>query len=424
MRRSILLAGATAVALALSACGGNGGEEETTAAPAETATAEETTAAEEGPASVEGQLVVWVDDDRQPYVQEAAEAFTEETGVPVELVIKNNEDIRADFAAQVPTGQGPDITVGAHDWIGEFTANGIVSPIQLGDTAADYNPAAIRAFTYNGQVYGVPYAVENLGLIRNVELAPEPAPATFDEMIASGQEIGAEFPFMIQIGETGDPYTMYPFQTSFGAPVFLQDADGAYTAELGMGGDEGRAFAQWLADQGAAGVLDTAFTYDIVVDQFSSGNVPYIVGGPWMIADFTEAGVEVAVDPIPSAGGSEAIPFMGVQGFYLSAQSLNPLQATDFLVNYIGSEETQLALYQAGNRTPANIAAAEATADNPVSAGFAAIAEQALPMPAIPEMGSVWSFWGVTEAQIVSGGDPVELWDKMISDIEGAIAVG
>lgn len=420
MRRTILLAGTAAVALALGACGGGGGGEETKAPTTPAAT--ETEAGE--PTSVAGTLVIWVDDNRQASVQDAADTFTAATGVPVELVVKNFDDIRSDFAAQVPTGQGPDMTVGAHDWIGEFTANGLVAPIQLGDAAAEFNQRAIAAFTYNGQVFGLPYAVENLGLIRNVDLAPDPAPATFDEMIAAGKEIGKEFPFMIQMGETGDPYTMYPFQTSFGAPVFVTDADGAYTTEIGMGGDAGRAFATWLNEQGAAGTLDTAFTYDITVDKFSQGAVPYIVGGPWMINAFEEAGINLAVDPIPSAGGQPSNSFMGVQGFYLSAQSENQLLAVDFLVNYIGSEETQLALFEAGNRTPAHLGAAATAATDPVAAGFAKLAETSDPMPAIPEMGSVWSFWGVTQAQIVGGGDPVALWDKMIADIEGAIAAG
>lgn len=42
-------------------------------------------------------------------------------------------------------------------------------------------------------------------------------------------------------------------------------------------------------------------------------------------------------------------------------------------------------------------------------------------MPSIPEMASVWSFWGVTEAAIVGGADPITTWDKMITDIQTAI---
>jgi arabinogalactan oligomer/maltooligosaccharide transport system substrate-binding protein len=46
-------------------------------------------------------------------------------------------------------------------------------------------------------------------------------------------------------------------------------------------------------------------------------------------------------------------------------------------------------------------------------------------MPSIPEMGAVWNFWGVTEANIINGSlKPVAGWEKMISDIQGAIEAG
>lgn len=442
MRRSMLLAGTTALALTLAACGGNGGGETTTPADAGTtpvaeettpATEETTEAAEEettegeeeeteaaGPVSEEGTIVLWTDDNRQAAMQAAADKFTADTGVAVELVVKNFDDIRADFAAQVPTGEGPDLTIGAHDWLGELITDGVIAPVELGAAADSFSEAAISAFANGGQVYGVPMSVENTAIIRNVDLAPEPTPATFDEMIAAGEETDAEFPFLIQLGENGDPYHMYAFQTSFGAEVFNRAEDGSYTAELGMGGAEGEAFATWLSEQGAAGTLDTAIDGDQAKQQFIDGNSPYILGGPWLIQDFE--GMNLAVDPIPSAGGEPSQPFMGVQGVYLSAESLNTIDAIDFMVNYIASPETQLEIFEAGNRIPANSEAAAGITDNPLIQGFAAVSEGAAPMPSIPEMASVWEFWGVTEAQIVGGGDAAALWSKMVSDIEGAIA--
>ena len=410
MRRSIpFVAVVMGAALTLTACGGGDDEPEETTEPS----AEETTEAPEG-----GNLTIWVDETRQPAVEAAAAAFEEETGSTVELVLKNFEDIRADFNAQVPTGEGPDITVGAHDWLGELTANGVVAPIELGDKAGEFEEVAVQAFTYEGAVYGLPYAVENIGLIRNTALAPE-APATWDEAVAMGQAAGTPYPILLQVGETGDPYTMYPLQTSFGAPVFAQNDDGSYAAELTLGGETGAAFAQWLAAQGVAGTLDTAVTYDIAVAAFAAGESPFIIGGPWMLASFP--GLELAVDPIPSAGGQPAQPFVGVQGFYINAKSENALLANDFLVNYMATEEAQLALYEAGDRPPALIAAADAASSDPVTAGFREVGSGAVPMPSIPEMGSVWEFWGVTEANIVNGADPVATWDKMVSDMQGAL---
>ncbi|MDT0165341.1 extracellular solute-binding protein [Actinotalea sp. AC32] len=410
MRRSIpLVAVALGAALTLTACGGGDTEEPEASEP----TAEETTETDGG------SLTIWVDETRQAAVEAAATAFEEETGTTVELVQKNFDDIRPDFLAQVPTGEGPDITVGAHDWLGELTANGVVAPIELGEASSAFEEVAVAAFTQGGQVYGLPYSVENIALIRNTDLAAE-APATWDDAVAAGQAAGTEYPILIQMGEEGDPYTMYPLQTSFGAPVFAQNEDGSYKPELALGGEAGNAFATWLQAQGAAGVLDTAVTYDVAVEAFANGQSPFIIGGPWMLGSFE--GLNLEIDPIPSAGGQPAQPFVGVQGFYISAQSENALLANDFLVNFMATEEAQMALYEAGGRPPALVAAADAASSDPITAGFREVGSEAVPMPSIPEMGSVWAFWGVTEAQIVSGAaEPVAAWEKMVSDIQGAL---
>ncbi|ANC29861.1 sugar ABC transporter substrate-binding protein [Isoptericola dokdonensis] len=411
MRRSILLASALVTTLALSACGSS----EEPAAPAE----EPTDAATTGAAGSGEPLTVWVDETRQAAVEAAAEDFTAETGTEVELVLKNFEDIRTDFIAQVPTGEGPDITVGAHDWLGELITNGVVAPVELGDKAAEFEEVAVQAFTADGQVYGLPYAIENIALIRNTELAPTP-PATWDELLEMSKDVDVKYPVLVQTGTEGDPYTYYPFQTSFGAPVFEQNADGSYSPELAMGGENGEAYAQWLAEQGDNGTLSTDITYDIAVEAFAKGQSPFIVGGPWMIEQFAD--LDLAINPVPTAGDQPAQPFVGVQGFYVSAQSDNALVANDFLVNFMATTEAQTALFEAGGRPPALTAAADAASTDPIVAGFRAVGAEAVPMPSIPEMGSVWAFWGVTEANILTGKvDPAEGWQKMIADIEGAL---
>ncbi|PFG32822.1 sugar ABC transporter substrate-binding protein [Sanguibacter antarcticus] len=401
MRRSIPVAAVLGLALALTSC------------------SSDTDASSDDTAAGGGTLTIWVDETRAAPVEAAAAQYEEATGNTVKLVQKNYDDIRPDFLAQVPTGEGPDITVGAHDWLGELTTNGVVAPIELGDAAAGFEPVAVDAFTFDGSVYALPYAIENIAIIRNTALA-DSTPATFDEMIAMGRAAGTQYPFLAQVGETGDGYTLYPFQTSFGAPVFAQNDDGSYTSELALGGDAGNDFAQWLADQGAAKVLDVSMTYDIAVQAFADGQSPYILGGPWMLDSFQD--LDLAIDPIPSAGGEPAQPFTGVAGFYVSAQSKNQLLAADFLTNYMATKEAQVALYEAGDRTPALSAAADEVSSDPIAAGFRAASADAVPMPSIPEMGSVWSFWGVTEAGIISGAtEPVAGWEKMSTDIQGAI---
>lgn len=368
-------------------------------------------------------LTVWVDADRAAVLKDAAADFTAETGVEVKLVQKEFGDIRDQFIAQVPTGKGPDVVIGAHDWLGTFVTNGVVAPVELGDKADAFQDVGITAMSYEGQVYGVPYSIENIALVRNTALAPS-TPATFDEMVTMGEAAGTEYPFLVGLDpEAADPYHLYPFQTSFGAPVFGTAADGSYDADaLEIGNAGGDKFAAWLGEQGAAGVLNTNITGDLAKEKFIAGESPFYLTGPWNVPAAVEAGIDVAIDPIPSAGGETAQPFVGVQGFFVSSKSENALAANEFIVNYMGSEEVQTALFDVGGRAPALTASFEAASADPIVAGFGAVGENAVPMPSIPAMGAVWEFWGVTEAAIINGGDATSLWQKMSGDIETAIA--
>jgi arabinogalactan oligomer/maltooligosaccharide transport system substrate-binding protein len=370
------------------------------------------------------ELVIWTDEEREQAIADAAAAFEEETGATVTLVKKNFEDLRNDFIAQVPTGEGPDITVGAHDWLGALVAAGVVDTIDLGDKAAEFEPVALEAMTYDGQLYALPYSLETIALVQNVDLVGAEAPATWDDMIQKGLASGAERPFVINTnGETGDGYTMYGFQTSFGAPVFVQDDSGSYTAEVGMGGAAGEAFATWLGANGSAGTgyVSTTVDYDINNELFNTGKAPYTIQGPWAISAYPDV-ANIAVNPIPTAGGETAAPFVGVQGFYLSSQSKNALLAQEFLVNYLGTEEAQRALYEADPRIPAWSTLATEVSSDPIIAGFLASAQKGVPMPSIPEMGSVWDLWNAAQSQIINGADPVSTWNTMVADVQAAVA--
>jgi arabinogalactan oligomer/maltooligosaccharide transport system substrate-binding protein len=418
MRKQIGMGAAiVATAALLAACSSDPEPAETTSA------APEATETAEAPPSGEGvELTVWSDAERFDAITNAATTFEADTGATVTVVEKNFEDLRNDFIAQVPTGNGPDITVGAHDWLGALVTDGVVSTIDLGAASGDFEQVSLDAFTYDGQLYALPYSLETIALIQNVDLVGEEAPATWDDMIQSGIDSGAERPFVINTnGEVGDGYTMYGFQTSFGAPVFVQDESGSYTTEVGMGGENGEAFAQWLSDNGAEGHLSTTITYDINNELFTTGAAPYTIQGPWVQQAFDDAGVNYAINPIPTAGGETAAPFVGVQGFYLSSQSENAILATDFLVNYLGTEEAQQALYDADPRLPAHTAVAERAAEDPITAGFLASAQNGVPMPSIPEMGSVWDLWNAAEAAIINGAEPASTWNTMIDDLNAAI---
>jgi len=406
-KKSLLAAGAVAVVatLGLAGCaGGDSGE------------------GDDNGAASGGTLTVWVDAERVDALKGAADAYTEETGVEVELVGKDNATIKDDFIQQVPTGEGPDITMGAHDWLGELSTNGVVAPLELGDSAEDYLPVAIDAATYEGTVYMLPYAVENIAVLRNADLVAEPA-TSFDDMIEKGKAAGLEQPFVVEQGAEGNPYHLYPFQTAFGAPVFGTNDEGYDPTDLQLGSEGGIEFANWLGSQGktGTGVFNTDIDGDIAKQAFLDGTAAFWLTGPWNVGSAIDGGINVAIDTVPSPTGDAASPFAGVKGFFVSSESENKVAANDFLVNYIGTEDVQLELFEAGNILPALSAAAETASSDPIIEGFAAVGQEAVPMPAIPAMGSVWQYWGIAEASIINGEDPTATWEKLTADVQAAI---
>ena len=410
MRKSIVSVLAAGVALSLAACGGTG-------SPATTPAAAPTSAAtSESAAPAAGSLTIWVDETRIDDFKALGEDFVTASGVALDVVQKPTGDIKTDFVAQAPTGEGPDLIVGAHDWTGELVSNGLISPIELGDKGklADNT---IAAFQYDGALYGVPYAVENIALVRNNKILQD-TPDTFDALIEQAKGAGAEFPAIIQVGDGGDAYHMYPIQTSFGAPVFKSNADGSYTNELGMEGAEGEAFATYLKKLADEKVASVSMGGDQAKQAFLDGKSPYMITGPWNTAAFTEAGMDISVLAVPSAGGQPSAPFLGVQGVYLSSKSENGILANQFL-DYMATTEAQQKLFDLGGRVPADTSVADGITDE-LLAGFAEAGKNGQPMPSIPEMGAVWSHWGNTEVSIINGqaADPVAAWKTMAENIK------
>jgi len=400
-----------ASAMLLSACSSSDDSPTTTSAAPTTDTPAATTT-----------LTVWVDAERADALAAVASDYEAATGIKVDIVSRDNATMKDDFMQQAGTGSGPDVVMGAHDWLGELTTNGVVAPVELGDSAANYLQVAVDAANYEGTVYMLPYGVENLAVLRNADLVAEPA-TSFDDMIAKGNAAGVEYPFIVQQGADGDPYHLYPFQTAFGAPVFGRDESGAYDpSQLELG--NGAQFATWLASQGVNGtnIISTEITGDIATDKFLTGQAAFWLTGPWNVKAAVDAGINVVVDRIPSPTGDPAQPFAGVKGFFVNQYSQNKVAANDFLVNYLGTADVQKALYASGGVLPALKAAADEIASDPLVKGFKDAGEDAVPMPAIPEMGQVWQFWGVAEAQILNGADPVATWEKLTQDVQTAIS--
>src|SRR3981189_619075 len=114
-----------------------------------------------------GKFVIWADDKAVEVVKSFKDKFEKDNGVTAD-VQAISKDQQTTFVTASQQGSGPDVMVGAHDWIGNLVQNGAIDPIQITDAQkASFPDVAIKAVTFGGQVYGMPYAIENVALIRN-----------------------------------------------------------------------------------------------------------------------------------------------------------------------------------------------------------------------------------------------------------------
>ncbi len=435
MRTRVLTATvfASTAALLLAACGGGGSE--SPAAPAETSagggTVEtpSTSGAPERDANVD--LVIWSDADRAGALQKYADEFATENGVTVKVQITT--DTRQQFKDATKVGKGPDVIVGAHDWLGELVQNSTVAPVNLSaDVSAAFLPNAIAATKFSGQNYGVPYAVENIGLMRNTELVPD-APKTMDELVSIGEKLvkdgKAERVLSQFVSKTGNAYFAYPYFSAFdGGGIFALKDNGDYDANKVIVNSAGSVKGgQVLKDLGSKKVLSTNIDATNQDALFADKKAPFMISGPWSVPPAAKAGVKYGISPLPSlAGGGTMKPFLGVQMFYVSSKAKNGALAQEFVTKYIPRKDVQLALFEVGKRPPALKEAYDevAATDPDVKAWYEAGLEGRA-MPNIPAMNAVWGPFGQATADIISGkSEPKKRLDSAEKEISANIAKG
>lgn len=425
-----------ALAIVASACSGSGSSPSPSQAasqaaslpPSQAASQAASQGASQPAASGGATLVIWADDLRSKAIKPLAQAWAQANGVTVD-VEDISKDITTKFKTASQQGTGPDIVVWAADAIGDFVQNGAIDPIQMSDTSM-FDPLAVKGMTFNGQLYGIPYSVENIALIRNTDLAPT-APTTMEDLVSAGQALvkaGKTTNIMsLQVGQQGDAYHIYPLFTSGGGSFFgttsTGDPDPKNVTVDSAGSIAAGALLKGLGEKGS-GALTRSIDGQNAIPTFTSKKAAFLVSGPWAIPDIKKAGFNYDISAIPPfASGKPASVFIGTNGFYLASKGKNKALAQEFLTTVVPTLDFQMGLYQADPRRPAlTQAATQVTSSDPNIPKFAAAGQNGTILPAIPAMGQVWGPFGTAEANIVGGADPATALQAAAKAIRDGIA--
>jgi arabinogalactan oligomer / maltooligosaccharide transport system substrate-binding protein len=344
---------------------------------------------------------IWVDKDRLPALQKVANDWAASKGVSVEVVQKEQGDIRSQVRTVAPE-TAPDVMIAAHDWVGELSSNGSIVPLSPSAALKKQFPAAaLDAFSYGVAVkrqYGVPLYVENVALVTNLKLAKVPVTWASLESQAQAAKKKTKAPVAISVqqGSGGDAYHMYPFFTSLCGYIFGKNSAGNLDpSDIGVANRKFLANAPAIDRWNKSGLIRSTVTDGIAKTLFTTGKTAYYITGAWNLDDIKKSGLRFAVSAFPN-NKCKTTPFTGYGGLavtkFASTHGVESL-AKDFVANYMMQAGPQFAHYTVGSRLPANTVAAGRIKD-PYLKGFANAGATGNPMPNIPQMASVWSDLG------------------------------
>ena len=332
-------------------------------------------------------LLVWINGDKgYNGLQKVGDAFAQVSGVQV--VVQHPEGAPDKFQAAAAAGKGPDIMCWAHDRVGEWAKSGLVVPLRPSRRVRDeIDDASWRAFTYRGQVWGYPLAIEAIGLIYNKALVAQP-PATFDEVIALDRQLKPQGRSAILWAYNNSFFT-WPLLAGPGGFVFGRNAAGELDPRVvGVNNAGALQGAQLLERLISDGHMPRGARYAEMEAAFAKGQVAMMINGPWAWDNVRKVGIDFGVAAVPGLAGRPAKPFVGVLGCMISAPSRLKDVAREFIENHLlRIDSLKLISADVALGVPANKAYyAELSADPRIAATMVN-ARAGEPIPNIPEMG-------------------------------------
>lgn len=306
-------------------------------------------------------IEIWCTDKEVAGLDPVARQYRKDRKVDVDIVVQ--AEVRSKYKQAAIAKTGPDIVVGAHDWVGELAKNGVISEINISEKdKSKYFPVAVDGFTYNAKLYGVPYCVEALVLFYDKRKISE-APKTWEELLTKAKSMTKNGKYGFLYAIDNNFYPNFPFVGSQGGYVFKWDNGKYDVLDVGLdspGAMEGFKFIYKLVQEG---VVPPSTNIGVVISTFKDGKVAMVMDGPWDTKDFVDnmgGPSVVGMAKLPTLNGKKTVPFVGARGFMINSASKYQADALEFIVKFAGEKDGQIAMFRAGGRPPAHLAACDA----------------------------------------------------------------
>ena len=346
----------------------------------------QSTAQEDGPVTI----TIWHDKEDEVVAALQAELDQLAPDIVVNLERKDGLTDSLKMVGNDPKS-APDLYFFAHDKIGVYAEMGILAPITDfvdEDTLNQYLPMTIEAATYKGEIYQLPSYFETLIYMYNrLYMSDDEVPQTTEELYRYMQETtqGGHYGFVEQ------------HSTAYYAAGWLHAFGGYILNEEGQPGlNDPNTVRALEYHKKFLELMPTEGEYATVNTLFREGKAHSTIGGPWLVPTAREAGIDLGIAPMPVVDetGKQIAPYSGVQGIHvLKVAAERKHDAIAKVLQVLTGDQVGIAIAQASGCAPAKESCYDDPAvsqDDMVMAMYET-AQNAIPMPNVPEMDVMWT---------------------------------
>lgn len=337
-------------------------------------------------------------------------------GIEVVALQVPSDKLQDKYLRSTAANGGPDLVVGATDWVGKFAQSEVIAPLDgnVPKQALDrYLPVALHALRYEGHLYALPESMETLALYYNKSLLDGAPPATIQDLFVRANSHDYW---------RGDYLLAYNTQFFFSAG-YLFGMGGSLLKPDGTVAINTPGALNWLKllhDLKNHPRIAAKSDYGRADSLFRDGKAVMTINGPWALGDYQKVlGDKLGVTTLPMVEDKvPAVPFVGIKCLMVNPNSdaAGRRRAIDFATYLTNPESAKLMEHEAGH-----VPAVRDVAIPPGDAlqAFAQQARWGTPLPPNPEMKEVWAPMDQTIEKVMTDAEPAS---QAVSEAQAIIS--
>ncbi len=384
-------------------------------------------------------ITVWADETRGPNLTKVIAAKGDwVAGHTVEIKTFSSFDALKTAVDNATDLTGPDIIIGANDWVATGAKNGKLAPITLSNAVQKrFNPNNFFDLSYKGKLYGVPLDVNNVAMIYNTKLVSS-KPNSLSQMVNYYKKNKASKGLVagLCIAGGGTSWGAHSVLSALGGSAYrMKDGVVDATADPIDPALLASNIQKFLLDKNGKSNGFFPASDAGCKDNFLAGKVPFAVIGNWEWKDYVAKGFTMNLMPVPGyKAGTRGAMFGSVSGALLTSFAAKrgvEVGAKDLLINFFASTDGAVRYQALELRPPAEKGAAKSSSLSAAQAGFG----RAAGLAGIPQIGSILngaagskSYWDLLPAfwtsVLVDGKNPLAEATKLNDFFKLNIAAG